>query len=67
MVEGAVAGTFWCRIWLVGRVLEEEDHAVDRLEGEELRGIECKKFFELNVFDAEVFDEGGKDTLLALC
>ena len=40
IVEGAVARTFGGRVRLVGRVLEEEDDAVEGLEGEELRGLE---------------------------
>lgn len=41
VVKGAVAGALGCRIGLVGRVLEQEDDAVDGLEGEELGGVEC--------------------------
>lgn len=64
MVERAVAGSFGCRIRLVGRVFEEENHAVNRLEGEKLRWVEGEEFFELDVLDAEILDEGGKDTLI---
>ncbi|KAI6770788.1 hypothetical protein HG531_009643 [Fusarium graminearum] len=67
VVEGAVAGSLGCRIGLIGRVLEEEDHAVDRMQGEKLGWVEGEEFFELNVFDAEVLDEGGKNTLFSLC
>jgi hypothetical protein len=66
MVERAVTGSFRCRIRLIGRVFEEENHAVNRLEGEKLRWVEGKEFFELDVFDAEILDEGGKDTLVAM-
>jgi hypothetical protein len=40
MVERAVAGSFGCRIWLIGRVFEKEDHAINRLEGEKFRWVE---------------------------
>jgi hypothetical protein len=67
VVEGTVAGSLGCRIWLIGRVFEEEDHTVNGLQGEKLGWVEGKEFFELDVLDAEVLDEGGKNTLLALC
>lgn len=63
VVEGAVARAVGRCVGLVGRVLEEEDDAIDGLEGEELRGVEGQELFELDVFDAEVFDERGEDTL----
>ena len=63
MGEWAVAGSLGCRIRLIRWVLEQEAYAIDGLEGKKLRWVESEKFFELDVLDAEVFDEGGKDAL----
>lgn len=63
VVEDAVEGSVGRGVGLVGRVFEEEDDAVEGLEEEELRGLEGEEFFELDVFDAEVFDEGCEDAL----
>lgn len=62
MVEGAVLRRGRC-VRRVGRVFEEEDETVEGLEGGELGGVEGEEFFELDVFDAEVLDEGGEDAL----
>lgn len=64
VVEAAVEGSVGRGVGPVGRVFEEEDYAVEGLEGEELRGVEGEEFFELDVFDAEVFDEGCEDALM---
>lgn len=57
VVEGAVEGAVDGGVGAVGWVLEEEDDAVEGLERCELRGVEGEEFFELDVFDAEVFNE----------
>lgn len=64
VVEAAIEGPVGCGVRSVGRVFEEKDYAVEGLEGEELRGVEGEEFFELNIFDAEVFDEGCEDALV---
>lgn len=64
VVKGPVLRALDAGVGLVGRVLEEEDYAVEGLEGEQLRGVEGEEFFELDVFDAEVFDERCEDALL---
>lgn len=66
VVEAAVEGPVRRGIGPVGRVFEEEDYAVEGLEGEELRGVEGEELFELDVFDAEVFDEGCEDACIRL-
>lgn len=52
MVKGAVAGALGGRIRLVGWIFEEEDDAVEGLEGAKVRGVESQELFELNVLDA---------------
>lgn len=63
MVESAVEGAIGCRIGPVCRVLEEEDDAVEGLQGEEFRWFEGEELFKLNVLDAKVLDKRGKDAL----
>lgn len=62
VVEGAVLRCGG-RVGSVSRVFEEKDEAVERLEGCEFGGVEGEEFFELDIFYAEVFDEGGEDAL----
>lgn len=63
MVEGAVERAIGRGVGSVGWELEEEDDAVEGLEGQQLRRVEGEELFELDVFDAEVFDEGSEDAL----
>lgn len=49
--------------FLAGGIFEEEDYAVDGGEGMEEGGVQCYQFFELDVFDAQVVEEEGEDTL----
>lgn len=64
VIEAAVEGPVGGGVRSIGRVFEEEDYTVEGLEGEELRGVEGEEFFELDIFDAEVFDEGCEDALM---
>lgn len=63
VVEGAVAGAIWGCVGLIRWVFEEEYDSIYGLECEKFRGVESEEFFELDVFDAEVLDEGCEDTL----
>lgn len=63
MVVAAVLRARGRGIGCVRGVFEEEDDAVEGLEGEELRGVEGQKLFELYIFDAEVLDQRGEDAL----
>lgn len=63
MVEGPVERPVGAGVGSVGRVLEEEDDAVEGLEGCQLGGVEGQELLELDVLDAEVLDEGGEDAL----
>lgn len=63
VVEGAVERAIGRGVGSVGWELEEEDDAVEGLEGQQLRRVEGEELFELDVFDAEVFDEGSEDAL----
>ncbi|KAF7554478.1 hypothetical protein G7046_g6804 [Stylonectria norvegica] len=65
LVEGAVEGAAGRGVRLVGWVFEEEDDAVEGLEGVELRGVEGQELFKLHILDAEVLDEGGEDALFS--
>ena len=51
---------------LAGRVFEEEDDAVDGGELVEEGGVEGDQFFELDVFDAQVVEQEGEDSLLRM-
>lgn len=50
--------------FLAGRVFEEENYSVDGGELVEEGGLEGYQFFELDVFDAEIIQQEGEDTLL---
>jgi len=63
MVIGPVVRGRGPRVRAVGGEFEEEDYAVDRVEGGEVGGVEGEEFFELDVFYAEVFEEVCEDAL----
>jgi 3-methyladenine DNA glycosylase/8-oxoguanine DNA glycosylase len=63
VVEGAVERLVGRRVGLVRRVLEEEDDAVNRVEGGEAFRLECQELFELDIFDTEIVKQIGEDTL----
>lgn len=55
---GAVAVGFFA-----SGIFEEKDYAVDGGELVEEEGIQGYQFFELDVFNAQVIEEEGEDTL----
>ena len=63
MVEVTVQGLLGRRIGSVCRILEEENHTVDRIEGGERIRLEGQELFELYIFNAEVVEQIGEDTL----
>ncbi len=50
-------------VWSVGRKLEEEDYAVYGMEVCELGWFERDELLELDIFDAKIVEEVGKDAL----
>ena len=63
MVKGPVEWAVGRRIRAIRRVFEEKYDAVEGLQGYQLGGIEREELFELDIFDAEVLDEGCEDAL----
>lgn len=63
VVERPVERSVWRSIRPVGRVLEEENHPVQRLQSHQFGGVESEQLFELDIFDAEVLDERREDAL----
>lgn len=63
VVKGAVEWAVSRGVGPVGWELEEEDDAVEGLEGEELGRVEGEELFELDVLDSEIFDKGSEDAL----
>lgn len=63
MVEGAVERLVAGVVGGVGREFEEEDDAVDGVELGEGVWVEREELLELYVFDAEVVEQVGEDTL----
>lgn len=63
MVKGSVERPVWRGIWSVGRVLEEKDYSVERLESDKFGWIESEKLFELDILDSEVLDERRENAL----
>lgn len=63
VVKGAVQRAISRGVGSVSWEFEEEDDAVEGLEGQQLGRVEGEELFELDGFDAEVFDEGCEDAL----
>lgn len=66
MVEGAVERAVGRGVGPVGWEFEEEDDAVEGLEGQQLGRVEREEFFELDLFDAKIFYKRGEDALVGM-
>ena len=63
MVELAVQRLVGRRVGPVGRVLEQEDDAVNRLQRRQRLGLHRQELLELDILDAEVVEQVGEDAL----
>lgn len=66
VVKGAVEGAVGRGVGPVGWELEEEDDAVEGLEGQQLGRVEREELFELDVFDSEIFYKTREHALVSM-